>query len=368
MKLEMDRRNFLKTAGGVTLAVSASLLTGCGGSDGGATAPGGSSNSGSGNGGGTSGGGSTENPGSGSETGSGSQTSDKVIWVIHSYGDGTAYLIDYDKNGKRPSGDIVIPDHDDDGNTVIRISDFALTGYNGTNSAIPEVTSVTIPASIKEIAQYAFATAENLKAVSIKGCVTLGEYVFYKCPQLESVELPNTIQKIGRAVFSGCSKLKNVTLPESLTSVGDNAFYNTGIESIVIPGTFAMEGAIFADCVKLKKVVIEPGVTRLMDFSGCTALEEVTLMDTPNRSLEIRERCFYNCTALRKIYLPKWVTVGYNAFGCDNNKGVQSNLTDIYYGGSEAEWKECAQRFGEENQCLTKESVRVHYNAKASDL
>lgn len=365
---EMNRRKFLKTAGAATFAASTLMLTGC---DGGGSAPapgGGSNNSGSGNGGGTSGGGSTENPGSGSETGGGSQTSDKVIWVIHSYGDGTAYLIDYDKNGKRPSGDIVIPDHDDDGNTVIRISDFALTGYEGTNSAIPEVTSVTIPASVKEIAQCAFATAENLKAVSMKGCVTLGEKVFYKCPQLESVELPNTIQKIGRAVFSGCSKLKNVTLPESLTSVGDNAFYNTGIESIVIPGTFAMEGAIFADCVKLKKVVIEPGVARLMDFSGCTALEEVTLMDTPNSGLEIRERCFYNCTSLKKIYLPKWVTIGYNAFGCDNNEKVQPALTDIYYGGSEAEWKECAQRFGDGNQCLTQESVRIHYNAKASDL
>lgn len=369
MKLEMDRRNFLKTAGGVTLAMSASLLTGCGGSDGGAPAPGGSNNSSAGNGGGNSGNGSgEEKPGGGSESGDGEQTSDKVIWEIHDYGDGTAYLLGYDKSGKTPSGDITIPNADKDGNVVIRISDFALTGYNGTDTPIPAVTSVTIPDSVKEIAQYAFAAAESLKAVSMKGCVTLDEKVFYECPQLESVELPNTIQKIGRAVFSGCSKLKNVTLPESLTSVGDNAFYNTGIESIVIPGTFAMEGAIFADCVKLKKVIIEPGVTRLMDFSGCTALEEVTLMDTPNSGLEIRERCFYNCTALKKIYLPKWVTVGYNAFGCDNNEKVQPTLTDIYYGGSEAEWKQCVSYFGDGNQCLTQESVRIHYNAKASDL
>lgn len=369
MKLEMDRRNFLKTAGGVTLAMSASLLTGCGGSDGGATAPGGSNNSGAGNGGGTSGNGSgEEKPGGGSDTGNGEQTSDQVIWEIHDYGDGTAYLLGYDKSGKTPSGDITIPNADKDGNIVIRISDFALTGYEGTDTPIPAVTSVTIPDSVKEIAQYAFAAAESLKAVSMKGCVTLGDSVFYKCPQLESVELPGTLQKVGSSVFAECTKLKNITLPKSLTSVGFNAFYNTGIDSIVIPGTFEMEGQVFAGCTKLKKVVIEPGVTRLMDFANCTALEEVTLMDTTGKGLQIRKQCFYNCTSLRKIYLPKSVSVERNAFVCDDNGGILPNLTDIYYGGSEAEWKQCVSYFGDGNQCLTQENVTVHYNAKASEL
>ena len=357
---EMDRRKFLKTAGAATFAASALMLTSC---DGGAPAPGGgSNNSGSGNGGGTSGGGSAENPGSGSETGGGSQTSDKVIWVFREYGDGTACLLDYDKKGKRPSGDIEIPSQSDKGSRVTRIQTSALTGYTGFDSAIPEVTSVTLPGTVEEIGMFAFAQAARMKAITMPGCKKIEERAFYQCPQLETVEFTNSIQSIGLMAFSDCTSLKNITFPKSLTQVKTWAFSNTGVENVVIPGTFEMECGMFEGCKKLKTVIIEPGVTRLNDFEDCTALEEVTLMDTPNKGLEIGKKCFYNCTSLRKIYLPNGVSVYENAFACDD--GLLPNLTDIYYGGTKEDWEyRVEHRFQTGNKSLSQPGVTVHYEA-----
>lgn len=365
MKLEMDRRNFLKTAGGVTLAMSASLLTGCGGSDGGATPPGGSNNSGAGNGGGTSGNGSgEEKPGGGSDTGNGEQTSDQVIWKFGEYGDGTAYLIDFDKKGKRPSGDIVIPSQSDKGSRVTRIQTSALTGYTGFDSAIPEVTSVTLPGTVEEIGMYAFAQAAQMKTITMPGCKKIEQEAFYQCKKLEMVEF-GSIQTIERMAFNDCVSLKNITLPKSLTKVGTWAFGNTGIESIVIPGTFEMGSSLFANCVKLKKVIIEPGVTDLHDFRSCTALEEVIYMGTPGKSSCVCDECFYGCTSLQRIYLPNNISIQEGAFVSNYDKDPLPNLTDIYYEGSETEWKKRVSQSILENEL---KNVTVHYNADASKL
>jgi len=74
---------------------------------------------------------------------------------------------------------------------------------------------------------------------------TFSDYVFYNCPKLESVVLPNTLTVFGSSVFGNCTSLTNVTplLPPRLTSLGGNdnsAFQNIPVYGdVVSPPTLA---------------------------------------------------------------------------------------------------------------------------------
>ena len=169
-----------------------------------------------------------------------------------------------DKAGNEVSGDVVIPDIVYDGNgdsyTVIQI------GYMGFINR-PEITSITLPSTLRTIGGFAmnnigateivvpagvesiengaFFDCSNLTNVTFE-CTELttggGEVwddigVFRDCPVLESVELSG-VSTLSEGFFLECPNLREVRLPECLTSIEDLAFYNcTGLESIWIDAT-----------------------------------------------------------------------------------------------------------------------------------
>jgi hypothetical protein len=53
---------------------------------------------------------------------------------------------------------------------------------------------------------------------------TIGEWAFFNCSSLESINLPYGLETIGTRAFQRCSVLNLEELPSSLVSVGDNAF------------------------------------------------------------------------------------------------------------------------------------------------
>lgn len=64
----------------------------------------------------------------------------------------------------------------------------------------------------------------------------IGDYAFYDCDNLKSIDLPKGLTSIGNWAFAYCKGLKSVDLPEGLTSVGDYAFHDcSGLESICFP-------------------------------------------------------------------------------------------------------------------------------------
>ena len=54
----------------------------------------------------------------------------------------------------------------------------------------------------------------------------IGEFAFYGCSGLTSLNLPDGITSIGESAFSNCSGLTSLTLPDGITSIGEYAFYN----------------------------------------------------------------------------------------------------------------------------------------------
>lgn len=194
----------------------------------------------------------------------------------------------------------------------------------------------TVPEGITKIGKSAFADAQKLKTVNIASTVTvIGEKAFSGCSALENAVLPNGITDIEYSAFSDCSKLTEMLLPESLQNLGSDVFYYcTSLKSMVIPKKIkVIDSFMFYSCSSLEKVILPEGVTQINGFAFYRC--PIKYIELPNSVNKIEYDAFKECSALEYVYLPSALTdIGDSAFeGC-------SALSDIYYGGSEADFSE----------------------------
>ena len=210
--------------------------------------------------------------------------------------------------------------------TIENNSTCTITKYNGSAA------NVTIPSTI-----YGYKVCK------------VGDWAFSKNLNLKNITLPNSITYIGGGAFEDCAKLEHITIPNSVTYIGDCAFYGcTSLDNIVIPGGAELSaqttGSTFAECTNLKSVVIENGVTTIVQaiFENCVNLENVTI---PNTVTEIYPLAFIGCTKLKSITIPKSVktivksagkTMGYYRDN-DNNYIKIADFTIKGYKGTAAE-------------------------------
>ena len=183
-----------------------------------------------------------------------------------------------------------------------------ITGYNGNgkNLIIPEL----------------------LDGVPV---TSIGQQAFVNCTTLESVEIPDSITRMGYWAFSGCSNLKQVKLSKNLKYINMDCF---------------------SECSSLESIVVPEGVTQLAPgaFMHCTNLKKIEL---PSTLEGIYEHAFARCINLTQITIPAKVKViAYGAFvGCDN-------LKDIYYPGTKEQWD--AIKIVENDNDILK-TATIHY-------
>lgn len=116
------------------------------------------------------------------------------------------------------------------------------------------------------------------------GMVVIGEHAFNQFTSLISVEIPNTVERIGIAAFHTCSNLKKVNLLKTkIVSLGNSIFRNCiRLEEIILPEKLNNLGSYnFYDCRSLKTIYIPGTVNGIGDsiFNRCSNLEFVTLGD-----------------------------------------------------------------------------------------
>lgn len=153
--------------------------------------------------------------------------------------------------------------------------------------------------NLKYIGDSAFRNCSSLKKISIpRGVETLDQYAFYECSSAETLSLPPTLTRLGDHCFARCSSLNTkVTIPSSLS--GDRAW----------------EGSSFSECTSLVTVHIEDGVSRIGDwnFFGCTSLQNInfpgSLGQQPPNPGNIGARAFKDCISLRSITIEYGVTL-----------------------------------------------------------
>ena len=183
----------------------------------------------------------------------------------------------------------------------------AITGYDGNK------TEIEIPSEI-----------EGLPVTRIEA------YAFYNCSDLTQVEIPNSIKYIGPGAFSECSNLTNISLPDSPIYIGRSAFEYNVCDNGYIGNhlIYQYTGVYYA---------IREGTKSIADgaFDNWAAGTSLKHLFIPDSVLCIADRALEYC----------------------------SNLTDIYYQGTEEEWYNVS--VGESNFALY--NANIHYNCTNSD-
>ena len=174
------------------------------------------------------------------------------------------------------STDVVIPD------TVIEIGSAGGDGHVNQTRAFRyyrNLTSVSIPESVKRINVEAFCECEGLTNINLPNSLTsIGEHAFWGCSGLTSITIPNSVTKIGNHAFSYCTALTSVTIPDSVTEL-DGVFSDcTALTSVTIPNSITKLDGVFSDCTALTSVTIPDSVTSIgCAFNGCKRLNDVTI-------------------------------------------------------------------------------------------
>lgn len=256
------------------------------------------------------------------------------------------------------------------------------------------LTSVNIPDSVTKIDYRAFDGCDSLISAKIGNGVTrIERNAFINCDNLSSLTIGDSVSVIGEYAFQGCESLTNVIIPDSVTIIGENAFAWCGLTSVKIPdsvrgigvGAFTCSGLTdiyvdvnneyysndehgvlfdknktkliqapkaceetayiipdsvtsigdeaFYDCDNLASIKLPVGLKSIgyRAFCSCDSLTSVTF---PDGVLDIGDYAFYNCKSLTSVTIPRSVTtIGTAAFF------AYKNLSDVYYMGSEEQWK-----------------------------
>ena len=88
-----------------------------------------------------------------------------------------------------------------------------------------QVTSITLPKTIKKLGGYCFSACYDLTTINIPEAVTsLGTACFQYCTSLSTINLPNSVTKLGNGCFYGCSSLTSIQIPASVKSIGVESF------------------------------------------------------------------------------------------------------------------------------------------------
>lgn len=149
---------------------------------------------------------------------------------------------------------------------------------------------------------------------------SIGDYAFYGCNNLTSIDIPTQITSIGHFAFGSCEKLSSISLPNSLTTIGRLAFESCkGLKSIKIPKSVSLiaeYGSLCSHCSSLVELIVESGNPYYDSRNNCNAIIETstnTLIQgcnttvIPNNISKIGTSAFFGCENLKSVTIPESV-------------------------------------------------------------
>lgn len=289
---------------------------------------------------------------------------------------GANNMADYSETNKAPWTGLNI--------TKIVVEKYVSTIGNYAFADLGNVTEITLPNTVYEIGDYAFKNCAGLKSVEIPNSLELGiisEGMFYGCTSLETIKLPDNIQKIENLAFANCKSLRSFTVPKEVTIIKRGTFLNCeSLSSITLGNEItAIESSAFAGCGlteiqlpsgitsigeeafagnKFTEIIIPSGVSKLGAgaFSGCELLQSISVEENnnnfsasngvlydkvgttlllcpggkegsyilPRRTTKIAESAFKDCKKITELILPSGLTtIGGKAFSGMNLTNIE---------------------------------------------
>lgn len=165
-------------------------------------------------------------------------------YVVHN-ANGEKYIeiIEFDDTKVAP----IIPSHIDD--IPVKI-----IGKNAFRAS--HIYSIQLPETLVKIGDDAFNSCCILNEISFPDSVEyIGKNVCGLCSSLKNVRWSNKTLHIPPAAFYYCKKLENISGIDRITTIGTCAFSKTGFKSIKLPPSVKfIENQAFAYCEKLELV------------------------------------------------------------------------------------------------------------------
>lgn len=97
----------------------------------------------------------------------------------------------------------------------------------------------------------------------------IGESAFYNCEKLENVKIPDTVKIIGDSAFCNCKTIEKINIPNGIENIENTAFYGCSLLSSV-----QYNGKTYTSKSSLKKALTEDGKTIGYNVFTNTGLED----------------------------------------------------------------------------------------------
>ena len=161
-----------------------------------------------------------------------------------------------------------------------------------------------------------------------KGCVIgngFGNALFQNCWGISELTIDN-ITVVPQYAFGKCPNIKKITIGDTVEDIRAGAFFETGIEEIVIPDSVKEWGQSWLEDTGSKRIFAGVPDTSGSVFDYCKSLKKVTI---GNGVVNIPAGMFRNCENLEEVIIGENVRfVDYGAFrNCNDTFEVINNST-----------------------------------------
>lgn len=191
-----------------------------------------------------------------------------------------------------------------------------------TNTLTLGCSGTTIPTDVTVIGNYAFYRCQGMTSLNIPNSVTqIGNYAFDFC-DLKTIKLPNSVRYIGDYPFeyngeSNDTVYVSVNIPDSVETIGEGAFYYCDFCDVTIPASVTKMGRDPFDFRRIKSIVVDKANKVYDSRQNCNAIIETktnTLLNAcqnttiPNSVRTIGELSFGCLRGLESVMIPASVT------------------------------------------------------------